>query len=64
MPHVGLWLPAAAKGQRICADQLLGTIDDTPVNAGRDGLMLSLKPAAFIVPDDLYVGAYICDEHV
>lgn len=61
-PHGGLFEPCVSKGDRVTSGALLGTLDGENVYAQEDCLILSIRSAAYIMPDALSLGAYIKPE--
>lgn len=61
-PRAGLWQPCVSKCATVPGGACLGTLDGQPVCANEDCFVLSIRAAAYIMPDELYLGAYIREE--
>lgn len=57
-PCAGLWSPQIARGVRVAAGQIIGTVDGKEVCAPAHGQVMSVLPRAYLLPDDLWVMTY------
>lgn len=57
-PCAGLWSPQIARGVRVAAGQIIGTVDGKEVCAPAGGQVMSVLPRAYLLPDDLWVMTY------
>jgi len=60
--RAGLWMPCAVKGDALNAGQLIGAVDGQPVRAPASGMAMSVRPTAYLFPDDLWVMTYVQPE--
>jgi Predicted deacylase len=58
----GLWQPAIFRGDRVAKGQTIGTVDGAPVSAPQDGMVMSVRPCAYLRPGDRWVMMYVQPE--
>lgn len=55
----GLWAPCVKKNETIAEGQLIGTVDGKEIHAPASGMAMSVRPTAYLFPDELWVMTYV-----